>query len=283
MVVGGNNFPTHSAYFDVELIDLSGQERTCRKPANYPGAAYGSVGAYFKDKAFVCGGYHDISDCYYYNPNGTWTQGPSMTAARQFATATIFNQNFWITGGENSNGGLATTELFDSGRNSFVPFVNLPEERYYHNLISIDDNRSMILGGQDPYQDTFIFNGVSWQEGPMLSRERWISQAGLITFQNGTQIILAAGGRYDQTTEFLNVEDDKWHFGPDLPYDIYGGASVQLENTFLIAGGYSIISNAYLDTIWSFDTEVEEWTLLNEHLTIGRLTTAAFLVPDEFC
>ena len=71
-----------------------------------------------------------------------------------------------------------------------------------------------------------------------------------------------------------------WHFGTDLPYVIYGGATVQLNNTFLIVGGFN---GTYLDTIWTFDVVAEGWTLLNEHLTIGREFTAAFLVPDDFC
>ena len=47
MIVGGT--PTW-AYNDVELIDLSGQNRQCQKPSNFPGARYGSVGAFIRDK-----------------------------------------------------------------------------------------------------------------------------------------------------------------------------------------------------------------------------------------
>ena len=285
MVVGGQPY---SANFDVELIDLTGQGRTCRKPDNFPGPEEGSVGAYFEQKTSVCGGYtynHShiyTSECYYYHPNGTWTQGPPMTEAREAASAAFFNNQWWISGGDNLGAyGLVSTELFNSSSNSFVPFVDLPKPRLSHNIVSIEDNRAMLLGGQSTYTETFIFDGFAWENGPSLSRGRWRSQAGLVTFNNGTRIIVAASGWFEPTTEFLIVGDEEWHFGPDFPYFIWSGASVQLENTFLIVGGSK--DGSYLDTIWTFDLETEEWTILNEHLTTARELAAAFLVPDDFC
>ena len=289
MVVGGYSYPNNIASFDVELIDLTEQGRTCRKADNFPGAERGSMGAYFDNKALVCGGYSYYDDrnncysaCYYYNTNGTWTQGPSMIEKRAWAASSFLNNQFRVFGGVNGSI-LASTELFNSSSNSFVSFVDLPEPRSRHNIISIDDNRVMLLGGEDfeYYQKTFTFNGISWQDGPDLSKGRLICQAGMVTFSNGTRMIVAAGGFNEQITEFLIVDGDKWHYGPKLPYFIYEGASVQLENTFLIVGGSN--STGYLDTIWTFDIETENWIKLNQKLTIARKSTAAFLVPDDFC
>lgn len=287
MVVGGVG-SSSSAFNDVEFIDLSGQGRTCRKPEDFPGARQGSVGTYIQERALVCGGYFYIgggiytSECYYYNTNGTWTQGPSMTEAREHTASTFYNNQWWITAGYNSDQGtLASTELFNSTSNSFVPFVNLPEERESHNLVSIDDNRAILLGGQDFFVDTYICNDGTWEDGPVLSKGRQQSQAGLVTFNNGTKMIVAASGQYEKTTEFLPVDGEEWHFGPDLPYYIFWGASVQLEKTFLIVGGFG--NGTSLDTIWTFDIEKENWVLLEEHLKTERQLTAAFLVPDEYC
>ena len=292
MVVGGMH-----AFNDVELIDLSGQGRTCRKPDDFPEAAWGSVGEYFQDRPLVCGGFKGdlLSECYYYNSNGTWTQGPSMEEPRAYAAATVFNQQFWVTGGDKSTAssgdpdisntlyvqGFSSTEVFNSTSNSFIKSVSLPVlgKRNSHNIISIDENRTMLLGGQVYVQETFIFSD-SWSAGPKLSRWRRSCQAGLVTFNNGTRMIVAAGGIGEETTEFLIVDDDQWHFGPDLPYEIRLGASVQFDSIFLIVGGNN---GSSLDTIWMFDTETEEWTLLNEHLTEARQWMAAFLVPDDFC
>ena len=263
----------------MELIDLSGQGRTCQKPEDFPGAEYGSVGAYFQERALVCGGYPYTSECYYYNTNGTWTQGPSMTEARRYAAATMLRGQWWITGGYNGVNVFSSTELFNSSSNSFVPFVKLPKKRELHTLVSIDENRVMLLGGQNPYVDTYLYKDGSWIQGPVLSRGRYKSQAGLVTFNNGTKMVVAAGGNNEQSTEFLPVDGEAWHFGPDLPYRIELGASVQLQSTFLIVGGSN---GSNLDTILKFDVEAEEWILL-EHLTNSRKYTAAFLVPDDYC
>ena len=288
MVVGGIA-PFSSADNDVELIDLTGQGRTCQKPNDFPGAEEGAEGAYFDERVLVCGGHSYVntssvyySECYYYNANGSWTQGPSMTEARGYAASSFFNNQWWMTGGDNNDvSGLASTELLDSDSNNFMPFLELPMERHDHNIISIDDNRVMLLGGQDVYQDTYLFDGAAWITGPLLSVGRYGSQAGLVTFRNGTQMIVAAGGLGEQTTEFLLVYGDEWHFGPDLPHEIRFGASVQLGNTFLIVGGYD--GSIFYDTIWTFDVEAEDWIELNQHLTTARDVTAAFLVPDEYC
>lgn len=278
MVLGGVN-----GGYDVELIDLTGQGRTCQKPDNYPALPLGSAGAYFEEKVFVCGGFLATSVCYSYNQHGrSWTLAPSMTEGRQYFTATIFNDQLWLTGGYKSGQELASTELFNSNSNEFDSFVNLPVGRAYHNVISIENNKAMLLGGRFSYQDTHIYDGTSWQNGPTLLRARGESQAGLVTFENGTKIIVAAGGLDEQTTEIFNIDANEWQAGPDLPYLIKRGASVQFENTFLIVGGKDTNSDE-LDTIWKFDMDTENWALLDVKMQAARSLTAAFLVPEDFC
>ena len=52
MVVSGN---PSSAWNDVEVIDLSGQMRTCNKLADFP-AERGFTGTFFDGSPIVCGG-----------------------------------------------------------------------------------------------------------------------------------------------------------------------------------------------------------------------------------
>ena len=81
-----------------------------------------------------------------------------------------------------------------------------------------------------------------------------------------------------RSTEFLNLDEGYWYFGPDLPDKTYNGASVQLPNGFLVVGGYSNTNET--DVIWKFDGG---WILLEQRLQIPRQVTSAFLVPDDFC
>ena len=53
MLIGGGE-----AVNDVELVDLSGQLRTCDKPSNVPvNMDWGQEGAFFDGQAIVCGGF----------------------------------------------------------------------------------------------------------------------------------------------------------------------------------------------------------------------------------
>ena len=71
MVVGGWN----DANNDVELIDLSDENRSCAKPVDYPGAEYSAVGAFLNNEAIFCSGYPYTTECYTYNQdNRTWTK-----------------------------------------------------------------------------------------------------------------------------------------------------------------------------------------------------------------
>jgi hypothetical protein len=60
MMVGGNG-----ANYDVELVDLSGNNISCQKPNDFP-FAYGSIGTFLQNQALVCGGYYPdhSNSCY---------------------------------------------------------------------------------------------------------------------------------------------------------------------------------------------------------------------------
>ena len=270
MVVGGS--PSDASY-DVELIDLTGQERSCTKPNNFP-VLYASVGTYLDNGAIVCGG-NEIPLCSNYsqaNPN--WSKVSATIELRRHAASSFINGHWWVSNGN-------TSEIFDTSTKSFRSYVNLPAFRRQHNIIAIDENTAMLLGGTFTKPDTFIFRDGSWENGTDMQRGRRQCQAGLVTFPNGTKMVAVAGGHRDHSTEFYEPGRDEWHFGKNLPYIIKEGASVQMENTFLIVGGHN--GSGYLDTIWKFDTVQENWALQGQKLNIARQTFAAFLVPDEFC
>ena len=74
---------------DVELIDLSGQGRTCLTPQVYPGAPSGPAGLYDNttNTVKVCGGKKSdgivTNECYDYVHNDmTWTSATPMLTAR---------------------------------------------------------------------------------------------------------------------------------------------------------------------------------------------------------
>ena len=178
MVVGGT---PSSAFYDVELIDLSGQGRTCRKPDNFPSAERGSMGTYFQERALVCGGYPYTSECYYYQHK--WDLDPRAINDRAAGWGSCINA--WWCMVDHWRCKFKWRPFFNRTNqhwyNRFVPFVDLPEERWLHNIVSIDDNRAMLLGGQISYRETFAYNDDRWEDGPLLSIGRDRCQAGPIS------------------------------------------------------------------------------------------------------
>ena len=95
MVIGG-----YDGQFldDVELVDLADAGNSCGKTAPYPYPVADSVGFWFQNQPWVCGGEGSSSDrykeCYAYDANADeWTLKTSMATARAFAAkTTVKNQ-----------------------------------------------------------------------------------------------------------------------------------------------------------------------------------------------
>ena len=106
MVIGG-----YDGQFldDVELVDLADEGNSCGKTAPYPYPVADSVGFWFQNQPWVCGGEGSTSDrykeCYAYDANANeWTLKTSMATARAFAAKTTVKNGveLWISGKESS-------------------------------------------------------------------------------------------------------------------------------------------------------------------------------------
>ena len=156
---------------------------------------------------------------------------------------------------------------------------------YDHNLVPINDTHQVLLGGGSTASDVYLFdwNSEEWTDLPSLNIERRYSQAGLVTYPNGTQAIVIAGGNATKSSEIWIIDSEEWIMGPDLPTagaKLEFGASVSYGNTFLIVGGY--ITNVYEDTIVSFNILTEDWEILPQRMKNGRRDFAAFMIPNSF-
>ncbi len=106
-------------------------------------------------------------------------------------------------------------------------------------------------------------------------------QAGLVTYPNGDKGILVAGGIEESSVEFLNLDTLIWEPKQSLPTTIQDGASVPFKSGFLIVGGFSSVGG-YLDTIYYYNPNVDQWELMEQRMIYERDRFAAFLVPDDF-
>ena len=279
MVVGG--YPS-SAYQDVELIDLSGQDRTCTKPPDFLGSEYGSKGTYIGNGVIVCGGNLN-SRCYYYVDNDWIFMGNTLLDRYGSASINLDESNWWLTG-SNFASISNTTEQYNDDSRDFVRTEDLPEEMGFHNLVRLNSSHIFVVVNKNTgsLNKTYFYNQdlKTWTDGPQLLTARDKAQAGLVTYPNGTQAIVVAGGRREFTSEILVIGDTFFKPGPNVDEDFGFGISVQFRDSFIIVGGDD--PNGLSD-IYGYDTESEDFVRLPQNLETARNDCAAFMVPESFC
>ena len=179
----------------------------------------------------------------------------------------------------------SSTELFSTST-GFSSALALPYDTRSHNLLSINDTHAILLGGtENPTGTVWVIDTFSkvWRQLSSLNKPKQLSQAGVVTKKDGSRMVIIAGSANDNSTEILNLEEpleeQVWTFGPDLPYELQGGASVQYEDTFIIVGG---LSSRRTDQIIKFDVKTEDWIILPQHLQAPRDIFTAFLIPDSY-
>jgi len=71
-----------------------------------------------------------------------------------------------------------------------------------------------------------------------------------------------------------------------LPLPLADIGTVQLEDTFLVTGGYDISQPfselPFSANVYWFDADEEEWVLAPQKLPHGRAYHAAFVVPEGY-
>ena len=109
----------------------------------------------------------------------------------------------------------------------------------------------------------------------MMETSRYDPSCGLIRNpENGAEIVLAGYG----TSEIFNLESMTWREGPESPY-FYYASSAQLENTFLIVGGYD--GTKSIDTIYEFDQINYDWILRSQKLPTPLRFSGVVVVPKD--
>ena len=88
---------------------------------------------------------------------------------------------------------------------------------------------------------TYDFQTETWSYGPSMNNLRRYSGCGMITTDDGSKVVVVAGGVNDQRTEFLRLDDPKeWVYGPAFSKPMSEFEMVQFENTVVAVGGESV-------------------------------------------
>ena len=266
---------------NAEIVDLSGTNRICPEVSEHP-SDYGMFGTFIGGSAITCGGFSPSSNrpkCYeYLADDDAWVNFVDMSLGRYRSATEYFNEtSWWITGGGTNGGDTKTTEMYDSETRTLSYYVDIPIPRELHNLVKMDDNRMMLLGGLDQTSLTFIFDKTTeeWTNGPPSPRSHEDSYAGRVTYPNGTSAIIIAG---DTISDIFNLDTEVWTEGPNLPYFAEDGCSVQRGDSFLLIGGNAV--NEY--RIATYNVETNEYELLSATFENPKRYCTAYLVPEDF-
>ena len=230
-----------------ELIDLSGEGRTCTFPRDLPSPRYGLSSLKTRDgNPLACGGREDNSltageasqRCYEYNPNNdNWDSGlfgPSLRHPRYFSpTAEIANGDYWVAGigypfqvNEFDEFQDFSSEVFQDG--SFVsgPDLPSPDFSFFESPCAarISDDRTFYSDGRT----ALIYNWNTGTFTEMASPEYGVNnaQCGFARKANGQEIIVMVHNDYNAI--ILDLVLNEWRTGVNLapPFAFLGTMTV---------------------------------------------------------
>ncbi len=285
-----------------EVIDIENPNQTCDDYFEYPGyAVYAAVGGMLSgNRPFLCGGFDgDVSNrCYILGDSNIQAL---MLEKRVLAAGIVTNDGsgLWITGGllvERYN----STQYVYPGKDS-VPGPTLPTSMEQHCLVQLDDETYMILGGLTSLgvtSNTFFFHAgnQTFTPGPKLTRKKTQMQCGVIETDDGSVLVVVAGGGYDSIDNNKD-EIEAWTFGSSeasftkmdatlpKPIEAAGVVITSDKKSMIIIGGYSIseapsVQGSLIQVSCSSSTSCQTETM-EQQLRIPRWYTLGMLVPDH--
>ena len=138
---------------------------------------------------------------------------------------------------------------------------------------------------QNKSRRTFIYDNKEdrWTTGPsLLTARHYHSSCAIQSDEGSTLFIIIIGGETDQqhfskSTEILNLKDQKWVQGPQLPCGIRFATCVALPPSTnfacVIVGGQSEEDN-YSSKVYALNKIMSEWTVLG-NIRTGRYSHIA--------
>ncbi len=122
------------------------------------------------------------------------------------------------------------------------------------------------------------------------SAEVLLAQCGKATKSNGDEVIVVAGGLYEDinevvtTTHVYDINLGVWLPGPELPESRAWGRAVQYRDTLVLVGGADSLSTSanFRTQIVQYDPDDEAWVVLTQTLENPDFVTAAMMAPVDF-
>lgn len=140
---------------------------------------------FLKGKLYALGGRHfggnDVairSECESFDfIKRKWEIIPSMHIARSSCQALVYRGNIWVIGGNNPNRLGETLEYFDVKRHLWVLIdLNLPFDYFNHEILSVKDDKILIIGGYNSNSDNRNIHEIDLKEKTILSKGKLLNK-----------------------------------------------------------------------------------------------------------
>ena len=198
----------------------------------------------------------------------------NLNIARQgHAAIRLSDGKILIVGGENANGLIRESEIFNPATHSFITAANLDTARTEHTLARLADGRILVIGGRgqaQPLRTTEIYNysGNVFTPGPSLNRPR----AGHTATALADGRILIAGGSADGSAEIYNPATQTFTVvtgGLRVARSLHGAALLN-NGKVLLAGGKLQNGNA-LNSAELFNPATQSFTAIAKPMGGARV------------
>lgn len=198
----------------------------------------------------------------------------NLNIARQgHAAIRLSDGKILVVGGENQNGLIRESEIFNPATHSFITAASLDTARTEHTLTPLANGRILVIGGRGQAQplrttEIYNYNGNVFTPGPSLNRPR----AGHTATALSDGRVLIAGGNADGSAEIYNPATNTFTV-------VAGGlrvarafhSAMQLNNgKVLLAGGKLANGNA-LNSAELFNPATQTFTIIAKPMRGSRV------------
>jgi non-specific serine/threonine protein kinase len=229
------------------VYSLTPTQNSWRQVAALPEPLYGLGAVAIGTQIYVIGGENSDGPLAialsYDSRSNTWSPLPNMTTARLHPAVTAVAGNLYAIGGTDTHGAaLSSVDVFDSRDRTWTSGPSLHIARSGAAAIGILGS-IYVLGGDNssgPLNSVESFDpgSASWSILPSMPTPREYLARGT----DNLGWIYTFGGLANgplATLELYSVTERKWFEAPNLPYAVYGAASVSVRGKLYVIGGFT--------------------------------------------
>jgi len=266
---------------EAQVVILN-ESNTCSLPPVPKAFSYGTGGV-VDNSIILCGGQNGeerLSTCHIFdNESKTW-KTTNMSSRRNYPASAPLNGALWVSGGNDENGRLSTSELiYPNGTIRTGP--SLPSKMSWHSVVTLKEEESYMVIDNDG--NVYMYNALSESFSKNASTGNVYGHPACASFKSaahGNRPVVVCVGRRKEAKLFDYTKASKWEQIPDLPTsNPYG---VQFGATAITSVDGSGVYVQYDEKFYELDCSNEcKWTVMSQTLPKAVRHGIMMYIPPE--